>query len=224
MAEVYGVKPKKFTKEWWPYFWMYYKWHTILIGFFSICTIIFVTECAMKVKYDLNVVYAGSGYYDTKVTEALAEGIKDVTLDADGNGKINVWVEQINFSKGGAQNELDMNMQAKHDVEMSIETYRLFLYDKAEAETMLGREDTALMYTPVSDWAEAMPEDDMLLCGADDNVPYMVNLKGSAALAEAGMNDSDIYVAVCRTSSKKELAQNAYKSAVAAANLMVSGK
>ena len=66
MAEVYGVKPKKFTKEWWPYYWMYYKWHTIIIGFFSITTIISAVQCAMKEHYDLNVVYAGSGYYESE--------------------------------------------------------------------------------------------------------------------------------------------------------------
>ncbi|MBQ3426258.1 MAG: hypothetical protein IJH37_03820 [Clostridia bacterium] len=224
MAEVYGVKPKMFTKEWWPYFWMYYKVHTILIGFFSLSAIMFVTECATKVHYDLNVVYAGSGYYDSKVTDALAGRIAEVATDADDNGKINVWVEQINFSKGGTNNELDMNMQVKHDVEMSVETYRLYLYDKAEAETMLARDQSGLMYTPVEEWAEVMPGADKLLCDADEGVPYMVDLKDSAVLAEIGMDDSDIYVAVCQTTSQEKLAQNAYKSAVAAANMLVSGK
>ena len=31
MAEKYGTIPKRFTPEWWEYFWMYYKVHTIAI-------------------------------------------------------------------------------------------------------------------------------------------------------------------------------------------------
>ncbi|MBR0365758.1 MAG: hypothetical protein IJH94_03035 [Clostridia bacterium] len=223
MAEVYGVKPKKFTKEWWPYYWMYYKWHTIIIGFFSISTIVSVAQCAMKEHYDLNVVYAGSGYYADDTTAALADKLKDAAIDSDGDGEVKVWVEQINFSKGGAKSELDYNMQTKHDIEMSADTYRLYLYDRAEADIMLNREDTALMYTAVADWAKTEPSEDMLLYGSD-GAAYMVNLKDSAVLGDIGMDASDLYVAVSRTSSEEELAQNAHKGAVSCANLLVFGE
>ena len=223
MAEVYGVKPKKFTKEWWPYYWMYYKWHTIIIGFIVICTISFVVECARKEHYDLNVVYAGSGYYASGITDALADKLNEAAVDADGNGEVKVCVEQINFTKNGTKSEVDYNMQVKHDLEMSLDTYKLYLYDKAEAELMLSRESTGFMYTAVEDWAKTMPGDDMLLYGSD-GVAYMVNLKDSGVLGDIDMDASDLYVAVCYTESDKELAQNAHKGAISCANMLVFGK
>ena len=59
MAEVYGEKPKKFTKKWWPYFWMYYKWHTISIVAIAVVIISTVMQCVTAEKYDLILTYLG---------------------------------------------------------------------------------------------------------------------------------------------------------------------
>ena len=44
MAEKYGVVPKRFTREWWDYFWMYYKWHTIAIAFVIIAVTVTIVQ------------------------------------------------------------------------------------------------------------------------------------------------------------------------------------
>ena len=56
MAEKYGVKPKIFTKEWWPYFWKYYKWHTIAILFVGGLAITWIVQCSRNVEPDLGIV------------------------------------------------------------------------------------------------------------------------------------------------------------------------
>ena len=66
MAEKYGVKPKIFTKEWWPYFWMYYKWHTIAILFVGVLAITWIVQCSRNVEPDLGIVCCGSMLYESE--------------------------------------------------------------------------------------------------------------------------------------------------------------
>lgn len=220
MAEHYGVKPKIFTREWWPYYWMYYKWHTIIIGFFAVCTVSFIVQCATKIKYDLNVVYAGEYYFDSEITGKLAEEIAKVSLDADGNGEVNVFVEQLNFSKSNAQAELNYTLQVKHDVEMTQETYMLYIYDKDQAELMLGREGASDLYSAVSDWTDLNIDEDRLL-RTDDGTARAVSLEGNEFLEGIGMDASDLYIAVRNIGQDKAAEKKAHESAVNAANLIL---
>ena len=61
--ERYGTIPKRFTKEWWDYFWYYYKWRVIFILVAVIFLAITCTQCAMRIDYDMKISYVGSNYY-----------------------------------------------------------------------------------------------------------------------------------------------------------------
>ena len=71
MAERYGVPPKRFTKEWWPHYWMYYKWHTIAGAFAAIMIVTTAVQCATREKFDMNVTYTGSVYFPDESIDML---------------------------------------------------------------------------------------------------------------------------------------------------------
>lgn len=219
MAEVYGVKPKLFTREWWPYFWMYYKWHTIGIVFAAVCIISFTVGCITKTQYDLIMTYAGGAPWQTGASDALAERLAEVITDADGNGQKNVLVEKIVMDNSGADVMLNYNLQVKVDIELSQEIYNLYLFDEDELKLMLGREEANLVFTPVADWAEsAVPEDKLY---SKDGVAYAVSVEDNAYLKELGVPTKGLYMLVRNKVNESELCKKSYEGAVAAANLIL---
>ncbi len=220
MAETYGVKPKLFTKEWWPYFWMYYKWITIGIATAVVVIAVTVAQCATREKYDLTVTYAGLGMFSQDSLAELEKVIEEKAEDADGNGEINVFVQQFNFENTSGGFEIDYGLQTKHDIELTDEITNLYLYDKYELDMMLGRDQASLIYMDVNKWLESEIDTDRLVYSGD-GVPCAVNLSGSAMLEGVEMDTSDIYVVVKDNSKDTDLAQRSLRGAIAAANEMV---
>ena len=219
MAEVYGVKPKMFTREWWPYFWMYYKWHTIGIVFAAVCIISFTIGCITKTKYDLIMTYTGGAPWQTGVSEALAEQLSEVITDADGNGQKNVLVEKVVMDNSGTDVSLNYNLQVKVDIELSQEIYNLYLFDEDEMKLMLGREEANLVFAPVSDWAEtAVPEDKLY---SKDGTAYAVSVEDNAYLKNLGVPTKGLYMLVRNKVNESELCKKSHDGAVAAANLIL---
>ena len=100
MAEVYGEKPKKFTREWWPYFWMYYRWHTIIVVVAIIGIAIGVYQKATEVKYDLDIVYRSQSLYIGENGEKeLIDTLVPFMEDATGDGEVHLFFNQINILK-----------------------------------------------------------------------------------------------------------------------------
>lgn len=62
MAEKYGTIPKRFTKDWWSYFWDYYKVHTLVTVGIIAAIIITIIQVRSTPKYDLYVTYVGDMY------------------------------------------------------------------------------------------------------------------------------------------------------------------
>ena len=219
MAEVYGVKPKMFTREWWPYFWMYYKWHTIGIVFAAVCIISFTVGCITKTQYDLIVTYAGGAPWQTGAGEALEERLSEVITDADGNGQKNVLVEKVVMDSSGTDVALNYNLQVKVDIELSQEIYNLYLFDEDEMKLMLGRDEANLMFTPVSDWAEAAVPEDKLY--TKDGTAYAVSMEDNAYLKDIGVPTKGLYMLVRNKVNESELCKKSHDGAVAAANLIL---
>lgn len=220
MAEVYGVKPKKFTKDWWPYFWMYYKWQTIGIAAAVICIAVTVYQCATKPHYDVNINYAGTTYYTDETLSKLIDELQPLIEDVDGNGEKSIFLQQLNLTNAVGQEEMDYALQTKHDIELSNEQSFLYIYDKAEAEIMMQRENAHETYMQVSDWAEGdIPEDRMLK--TDNGTFCAVSAEGSRLLNDLQMEDSELYIAVRMNYSESETSAAAQRSAIAMANAIL---
>ena len=73
MAERYGTVPKKFTAEWWDYFWTYYKWYVITILFVVIAIGSTIYGKITEEKFDLTVTYAGNNMYSEEVCDKIKQ-------------------------------------------------------------------------------------------------------------------------------------------------------
>lgn len=219
MAEKYGTVPPKWTKEWWDYFWYYYKWRVLFIAFAVVCVAVTVTQCVTRERYDMTVTYAGQKMYTEEEITRLTDGIEEYIDDVDGNGKKSVFFQQLNFMNTPGSEEYDYASQTKLDLEFHNEQSFLFLHDLAELENMVGRDSAKEIYVPVSEWADVMPDEELLY--SKDGTAYAVNLKGSAFLAQNGIYRDDLYVILRRNYKDDEKNNLAFSSSVKTANNLI---
>lgn len=187
--EVYGTKPKRFTKEWWGYFWDYYKWHTIGGAFAGFLIITSCVQCATQTKYDLQIDYI-SEYGLTQESEAaLTELASQATQDITGNGKTEVFVMNLNMMQT-QDVQMTQAMQTKLMVEMGYSEGYAFIMTKQYADLMA--EQGVLM--PTSEWA-----------GEYKNDGYVVSLAGCSALSNIGIDaaGNDLYIGITALRDKE---------------------
>ncbi len=195
MAEVYGEKPKKFTREWWPYFWMYYKWHTIIAVVAVIGIIIGVYQKVTEIKYDLDIVYRSQTLYIGENGEKeLIDSLLPFMKDANNDGEVHLYFNQINLSDDPEQEFANVDIRMKHDVEFTNPTYFLYIYDSAEIDMIELSYSFADMFIPAELWAEDMESKDVR--SGDDGKVYGVSLKDSKIMADCGIDSDDMYVFV----------------------------
>lgn len=219
MAEKYGTVPPKWTKAWWEYFWDYYKWHVIITAFAVICIAVTVVQCATKEKYDLTITHTGHIIYSDAELEHMEEVYSSLIDDVDGNGEKSVFVQQINFLNKSGGEEYDYASQTKLDLEFGNECSFLFIFDGAELEKALSKNGASDLYLPVSEWAEDMPKEDMLVF--KDGVPYAVKLENSAFMAENDLYCQDMYVIVRQNYRNDDKNNLAHKNSVNIANTLI---
>ncbi len=133
--EVYGTKPKRFTKEWWSYFWYYYKWHTIGIGLAAAITIYTCVDCVMREKYDLMVGYISEDAYAEDMPDRLGELIGGLVDDADGDGKGEGSVITM-FMGEGSDPQYVQAMQTKMYLEPEYSESFVFITSKKYADIL----------------------------------------------------------------------------------------
>lgn len=219
MAEKYGTVPPRWTKEWWEYFWDYYKLHVILIAAAVILTAFTLGQCAMKPKYDMTITTTGHIIYTEEELEHMAEVYSSLAEDVDGNGKKSVFVQQINFMNKQGSEEYDLASQMKLDVEFLNDCSFLFLFDKEELENALNRESAQQLYMSVTEWADDVLSEDMLV--SKDGVPYAVKLDNSTFMAENNIYHEDMYLVVCENYKSDDKNKLAHESSVRIANTLI---
>ncbi len=221
MAEKYGEIPPKFTKAWWSYFWMYYKWYVIGIAAVVIAVVGTAVQCAGREKYDLILNYCVTSMLDTEKEDALEQELEKYTADADGNGEVNVFLQQMNFGNTAGTEEMDYALQVKHDVELSNDYSFLFIYDKDDAEMMVQRDSSGSVYMDTREW---LPEgmEDRAVISSTDGVPCAVSLAGSAVLEGLGIPSEDLYIAVRLNYSDEEYNAVSQNSAIEAARALLA--
>lgn len=219
MAEVYGVKPKKFTKEWWPYFWMYYKWHTVIavIAVFGIALGIY--QKATEIKYDLNLTYMAQNIVIGKNGEQeLIKALEPKMSDANGDGEAHLYINQINITGDEAQAYLDVDLRTKHDMEFGNEFSYLYIYDTNEFELIDGSSNLDEAYIDVSEWAGDIGEKAVL---SGDGGTYGVSLKDSQIMKQCGIDSDDLYVFIKNDSIDKAKNKIAEENAIILAKELI---
>ena len=202
MAEKYGTIPKRFTKEWFDYVWTYYKWHIIAPVMVFIFVGYTVYQCANRIPYDANLIYAGYKVFTDNQTKEISSGLSQYANDINGDGDTLVSFRQINFSDSAGMEEMNYNMQMKLDLQLQTSEAYVYIFDERQTELMLGREKEDLIYLPVEKWADKMPSDDMLY--TVNGVAYGVSLRDNEKIKALGINSSDLYMIVKQNYSDEE--------------------
>ncbi len=220
MAEVYGIKPKIFTKDWWPYYWMYYKWHTIAILFIAMLVVIGVVSCVRKINPDLGVVYCSGKYYDETAWDAVEQAINADIDDINSDDETHTIIMPLVFNDADEYAEQNYALSIKHTASFTEKTNYVYIYDKEFVEANIMNEDADVTFHTTDKWLNVDVAEDRVVYGYDGK-PYAVSLKDSAMLNAAGIDGADLYVLIKYDTDSPYRNEQAYDNAVIAANNMI---
>ncbi|HAL63744.1 MAG TPA: hypothetical protein DCO93_04785, partial [Clostridiales bacterium] len=180
--EVYGTKPKRFTKEWWEYFWDYYKIHTIATAIIIIFIGITISECAHRINYDLQIDYISENQISDEAVNALTSLIEQNIDDITENGKPEAYVTYLDMGEHGDP-QYTQAMFTKYSVEMGYTESFVFLVSEKYAD-QLSEEG---IFEEASTWTSIPSYNG-----------YCVSLEDCEILKEIGIDTSDLYVGVLK--------------------------
>ena len=178
--EVYGTKPKRFTKEWWEYFWDYYKWHTIGTVVVLIMVLSTIHECANRIHYDLQLDYISETPMSMQAQESLVTLMQNNIDDVTQNGKTEAFVTYLDMGKHNDPQYVQA-MSTKYAVEMGSSESFVFLVSKDYADQLIEGE----ILVEASKW-----------CNAPSYRGYCINLSDCKLLKDIGVNTDDLYVCI----------------------------
>lgn len=222
--EKYGTIPPRFTKEWWAYFWDYYKWHTIATVFAAIIILVTAVQCATQTKYDMSVTLSGKLAIPAETEDAIAAAMAEGIEDCDNNGERNVFIQQLSLSDdASADPQYEMAISTKLMLEFSAGESYLFILTSDIADTYLNSDSCEGLFLPVSEWAQKLPADANVKMAA--GVPYAVNLGNSAFFKAHGLDMSNCWLLV-RGQRNAELDDEKmavqYENSLATANSLIA--
>lgn len=204
--EVYGTKPKKFTKAWWEYFWMYYKWHTIALVFAAAIITTSAVQCANSPKYDLQADYIADTLFTDEQKANLEQLLCENINDASGNGKNEAFVLHLDMAE--SENvQVTQAMQTKFWLEQGFSDSYLFIGTEKYIRQLAATE----IFEPAEKY----------FSGADG---YYASLSGCEALENINIDTSDLCVAVrsVRDDDKNdEFQQKQYENALLIAEQLI---
>ncbi len=221
MAEKYGVVPKRFTKAWWSYFWMYYKWHTIATAFIVLCIGVTVRQCVTAPKYDLTVTYAGGYALGEETENKFTEILTEYTEDINKNGESLPYFQPLVISDNQEDAQYSYAMQTKLMLEFQNDNSFLFILDKSMADAMINGDAYSGVFAPVSDWTNRDLTDDDVIKDSDGTA-RAVSLKDSAVFKNAQIPCDDLYIAVKLNGKDDEENTAAFENSKKIADTLIS--
>ena len=203
MAEKYGTIPKKFTKEWWEYFWDYYKIHTIAIAFIFIAVVSTIYSVLTSPKYDLFITYTASEFIDDAQEQKLTEYINERIEDIDANGKTTTNIQQYVFSYNSYDAQYISAMISKLHIDFVNDDTMLFIFSDDKKDYLIGTPELDGAFENVNKWAPDISTDELLY---KDGEACAVSLKNSKKLKEMGIECDELYIAVRNFSTNDQTA------------------
>ena len=220
MAEKYGTIPPKFTKEWWNYFWDYYKVHTIV-------TIIVIAVIASTIygkvtapKYDLTICYVGNSIIDEQVEEEIRNHASKITPDVDENGESLCDFYQISFSLENPNDDFTKAMNTKMQLSLAGDETYIYILDKSHLEFYATNDLKHCPFEPLENW---LKRDYKFSRYSVEGKDVAISLSGNQFLEKHGINSSDKYLVMRyypREDQKKQL--DGYKAAIKLANSLIT--
>lgn len=192
--EVYGTKPKIFTKQWWPYFWEYYKIHTFAVLFLVFMFGSIIHSNVTRTKYDLHISYIGLQNFDENVQASINNMVEPVIDEINGNDKLDIdyMIYGIdNPDQDGVVDEYEYSMNIKISAELQVGDSYLYILSKANADDLYGLSDCFENAELLK--ADAKSED---LLYDENGRAWAVSLRNNPQFAAMGIDSSELYVAV----------------------------
>ena len=201
--EVYGEKPKKYTKEWWSYIWLYYKWHIIGTIFAIFMVVTTLHQCATRPRYDLQITAVTENELYISQLGAMENFAKETISDATGNGENEVYIMPIHMSEESDAATIQAGY-ARFTVEMTMPESYVFIISPRYAQAVV---DSQILESTDA-WASGVESDG-----------YLVSLKDNEMLKAFGIDPSsnEYYLGVVKLFEKNienELEKARYENGV----------
>lgn len=218
MAEKYGTIPKKFTKDWWEYFWTYYKWY-VLIPVFIILAIVFtVAQKNSMEKFDLTLTYAGSNFFSEEVSAKIEENLSSLSPDLDGDGESKLSFMQYNFTGETENIEYEQALNNKLFLSIAEEQNFILIMDKEYAQRFAGDESDSSVFAPLDNWLDSDYEGKETFSA--NGINYGIALSEIPLFKELGADYEDHYLFIRFYPRKDQLEDfiDGYEASVKIAN------
>lgn len=221
MAEKYGTIPPKFTKEWWKYFWDYYKVHTIVTLILAAAVAATVYSKATEPKYDLTLCYAGESIFDEQTEEEIRKDAGKITPDVNENGESLCDFYQMNFSLDNPDDEFTRAMHTKMQLSLAGDEIYIYILDKDLLEIYAANELKECPFAPLKIWLENDYKFSRYSVEGED---IAISLAGNQFLEKNGIDSADKYLVMRyyprEDQKKKQLA--GYEAAIKLANSIIT--
>lgn len=218
MSEKYGEIPRPFTREWWSYIWLYYKWRIILVLALIFLISIIVFENTTASKYDLTLTYAVESHLKEELRLKAEEKIQPLCEDINKDGEKLLSFISMDFSKQAlkdVQYAAAINMKLQHTV--SEDDAYIYIFSKSIVD-MYENENTHIsVFTPLEKWVDS---------SVDEELKYKnvaISLENNKLFSELGMDMKDAYLAIRFEPDDDETKRiKEYKAAINLANAILN--
>lgn len=218
MAEKYGTVPKRFTKEWWNWYWMYYKGITLGVIFALILVVTTVYSSLTAEKFDVTLTYAGKLYYTDAFREKMEEVLSPLCEDLDGNGEKNLYFSHIDINPDSKDVEYIQANSLKLNMTIGEEESYIFFLDKTIADFYKGENADDIAYAPLEDWVDG----DISRFETYDahGKAYGIDISNLNFFKDAGLDTSGLYMFVRYYPRKDQLKEHRkeYEASIRLAN------
>lgn len=220
MAEHYGVKPKMFTKEWWPYYWMYYKWYTITAVAIVAFIVMIIYDCVTKEKYDLKITYYGSNAYLSEMWEELDATLEEYIEDIDDNGEKNILMIPLVMSDKSEDMQMSQAAYTQYTMSFTDTLSYLYIYDQAQLDILIDEDIVNGTFLTTDKWLNSDVSEDSIVYGKNSK-PYAISLKDSKIINSIGLNGGDLYALVKDDTQNPKQDEKVRKNAFIVANELI---
>lgn len=188
--EVYGVKPKMFTKEWWPYFWEYYKIQTIVVVFAIIAIVTTVYQLVTAPEYDFYMTYTASQPLKEEILDAFNSEISEHIYDKNGDGEKLMLINEYSFVEDNLDAQYVSAMITKLQLDFVLDEVALFIFTEDKEKFLFDSDSMEGAFIPLTEWVEGEIPLNLKL---ND---YAISLKNSSICKKLGIPGEDFYVGV----------------------------
>jgi len=194
--EKYGTIPPKFTKEWWEYFWDYYKVHTICTVAAIVIIVSSVVQCANAPEYDLELIYVKSDMMEiNEVCDNLSKTVGKAIDDITGDGEklfnlVEIPIVPTNPEGYTDSDSYNIQLVTKFDIELTFGEKTLMLVNDGVAHMM---KEELSYYGYLEDLSKYGEFGDKALYSADGKV-IGVDVSDNTVLRDAGIETDGLYL------------------------------